>query len=318
MFDVQRIHEAASRLAGHLVRTPLIFAPHLSDEVGCRVWLKCENFQLTGSFKDRGATNAVLSLDDQTASRGVLTHSSGNHAAALARAAQIRGIPAYVVMPENASPVKRANAERYGAVVRTSGPRAEDREQMAAQWQQESGAHLVPPFDDERIVAGQGTIALEILEQLPQVRAIVAPVGGGGLLAGTVAAAQATAARRGTTVEVYAAEPVWADDLARSIAAGSRQPALRYDTIADGVRVPVGELTFPIIQQGLCDVLLVDEDSILAMTRRLARQEKIVAEPSGALAVAAVAEHGHRFAADQDVAVIISGGNMSLDLLLTA
>jgi threonine dehydratase len=317
MLDSRLIDNASARLALHVVRTPLLHAPQLSDELGCRVWLKCENFQHTGSFKARGATNAVLALDDATAQRGVLTHSSGNHAAALARAAWLRKIPAYVVMPENASPVKRANAERYGAVIRTSGPRAEEREQMANDWLAETDAHLVPPFDDERVIAGQATVAREILHQLSTVHAIIAPVGGGGLLAGVIAAVQASTAPVPSRVQVYGAEPEWADDLARSLQAGTRQPALRHDTVADGVRVPVGQVTFPIIQQGLTDVLLASEQAIVAAMQRLAFVEKLVAEPSGALSVASLIAHRKRFQ-DQDVAVIISGGNVSLAQLASA
>jgi threonine dehydratase len=305
MIGVVDIQQAAVRIADHTSRTPLVYAHGLSEELGCRLWLKCENLQPTGSFKDRGASNAVFSLSADQAAAGVLTHSSGNHAAALARAARLRGIAARVVMPDNASAVKRANAARHGAVITSCGPRAEDREQVAAQLASETGAHLVPPFDDWRVIAGQGTVGLEIVAQLPGVRAIVAPVGGGGLLAGLLTAVKAMASE----TLVYAAEPAWADDTFRSLHSRQRQPALRFDTVADGVRVPVGELTFPIIQRLVDDVLLASEEAIADLTRRLARSAKIVAEPTGALSVAAIAEHRERFAG-QDVVAVISGGNL--------
>lgn len=278
----------------------------LSRKSRCTVLLKAENLQHVGAFKARGATNAVLALDDELASRGVVTHSSGNHAAALARAATIRSIPAHVVMPANSLPGKIAAVKSYGVTPVLCEPSTPAREAAAEELRLRTGATMIHPFNHPAVIAGQGTVGLEMIEQANQLDAIVAPVGGGGLLAGILTAVKAIR----PDIQVYAAEPKLADDTARSLAAGSRQMPTRYDTVADGLRTEVGENTFPIIQRLLDDLILVEEATILAATRILAEQARLVAEPSGAVAFAAVMTAAEKLAG-KTIGVVISGGNLN-------
>jgi threonine dehydratase len=273
--------------------------------MGCRLHFKAENLQHTGAFKARGAMNAVLRLDDDQAARGVVTHSSGNHAAALARAATVRGIPAHVVMPHNSAPPKIAAVRGYGVDVVFCEPTGEARAAVAEEVRQRTGATLVHPYDDPAVMAGQGTVGLEILEQLPDVEVVLVPVGGGGLLSGVLTAVKACQPR----VKVVAVEPALADDTARSLAAGHPLPPARYDTVADGLRTGIGQLTFPIISALLDDIVLVSDEAILRATRRLAEEVHLVVEPSGAVALAGLlhvaADHPGR-----KVAIVLSGGNL--------
>jgi len=303
--DVERVRSARRRIEPHVLRTPLIHNAVLSRELGCDVHFKCENLQRCGVFKARGACNAVLSLEQGRAAGGVVTHSSGNHAAALARAATIRGIPAHIVMPHNSLPNKIAAVRALGVTPVLCEPDAGSRAKMADEIQRRTGATLIHPYNDPAIIAGQGTVGLEILEQLEAIDSVVVPVGGGGLLSGILIAIKAL--RPG--VRVIAAEPAWADDAARSLRSGKIEMPTRYDTIADGLRTPLGELTFSVMQSLLDDLLLVDEEAIEQATRAIAAKARLIAEPSGAVALAAVTQDRSRFRGQQ-VVVVISGGNL--------
>ncbi|MEM6312481.1 MAG: pyridoxal-phosphate dependent enzyme [Planctomycetota bacterium] len=296
---VEEITAAAVRIGPFVRRTPVVPWP---DE-GFDLWLKAESLQVTGAFKARGATNAVMKLADDVAARGVLTHSSGNHAAAVARAAKLRGVAAHVVMPENAAAVKVENVRRLGVEPRRCGANPAERQKLADAVQAETGATLVHPYNDPDVMAGQGTVGLEILEQVPDVAEIIVPVGGGGLTSGILSWVKACK----PTVRVIAAEPAWADDTARSLAAGRIEPPLRHDTIADGLRSGLGTRTFPILQQLLDDIVLVDEAEILRATRLAAESGKLVVEPSGAVALAAAVR---RQPASGPIVAVITGGNI--------
>ncbi|QDV43034.1 L-threonine dehydratase catabolic TdcB [Stieleria neptunia] len=300
------IRSAEQRIADFVVRTPAIRCEAISDRLGCDVSFKAENLQHVGAFKARGAVNAVMSLSDQEAERGVVTHSSGNHAAAIARAARLRGIPAFIVMPEDSSPKKIAAVESFGVAPVFCGPSTQQREQAAAELQRRTGAILVHPFETPAVMAGQGTVGLELLEQISGLDAILVPVGGGGLLAGVLVAVKTLR----PDVKVFAVEPALADDTARSLKAGSPQPPTRYDTVADGLRTQVGDRTFPIIEEFVDDLFLVSEADILSAMRTIAEDAHLVAEPSGAVAFAGLVDHAERFAG-QTTAVIISGGNLN-------
>ena len=302
---IDEIRAARRRIEPHVLRTPLVYNAALSDELGCELHFKCENLQHAGVFKARGATNAVLSLDDDDARRGVVTHSSGNHAAALARAAKIRGVPAHIVMPHNSRPNKLAAVRAYGVEPVLCEPTAESRHATADELQRKTGATLIHPYDNRVVIAGQGTAGLEIAEQLADVDCVIVPVGGGGLLSGILIALKSVC----PNVEVIAAEPAWADDASRSLRSGKIEMPTRYDTIADGLRTPLGELTFPVLQALLDDILLVEEETIVRATKAIAASARLVAEPSGATTLAAVMDHGERFRGKRVVAVI-SGGNL--------
>jgi threonine dehydratase len=307
---------ARERIVSHVVRTPLLSSERLDDELGARLLLKCENLQHVGAFKARGATNAVFSLSDERAAAGVVTHSSGNHAAALARAARLRGIAAHIVMPENSRPNKVAAVRAYGVEPVLCEPTAAARHAAAERLREETGATLVHPYDDPHVIAGQGTVGLEIVEQIEELGgncdAVVIPVGGGGLLAGCLVALHALR----PDLPVYAAEPALADDAHRSLASGRVEQPTRYDTVADGLRTPLGELTFPIVRDLVREVLLVDEARIVQATRQLAERAKLVVEPSGAVGVAALVAHADRFRGRR-VAVVLTGGNVTLADLAT-
>ncbi|MCE2795945.1 MAG: pyridoxal-phosphate dependent enzyme [Planctomyces sp.] len=299
------IEAAAERLGGLIRRTPVLPTSGLPDCDAVSVSLKCENLQWGSAFKARGATNAVMSLSAEQAACGVVTHSSGNHAAALARAALQRGIAAHIVMPRNSAAVKLQAVRQLGIEPILCESTAAAREAAAAEVQQRTGAVLVHPFNDPRVIAGQGTAALEILEQCPDLQDLIVPVGGGGLLAGTLLAIRALRPE----VRVFGAEPEWADDARRSLQSGRIEPALRTDSIADGLRTPLGSLTFPIIQQLVTDILLAGETQIRAATGHLAAVCRLVAEPSGAVPLAVLQQHAEMFRGRR-VVVLISGGNL--------
>jgi threonine dehydratase len=307
------VEQAAARVAGAVVRTPLLRANWGEQRVPLH--LKPESLQPTGAFKLRGATNAVALLDGSARRDGVVTHSSGNHAQALAWAARAAGVPAVIVMPDDAAAVKVEATRALGAEV-VLVPAAE-REDAAERLRRERGATPVPPYDDAAVIAGQGTVGLEIAEDLPEVATVLVPVSGGGLISGVAAAVKARSPR----ARVVGVEPELAADLAEGFAAGRRTrwtPERTARTIADGLRVPcVGELPWEHIQALVDDVLTVTEDALLAAVRRLATGSRLVAEPSGAAATAAYLAHADRFP-DGPVVAVVSGGNVQPDLLARA
>ncbi|MFP6584393.1 MAG: pyridoxal-phosphate dependent enzyme [Candidatus Hydrogenedentota bacterium] len=308
--DLNTIREAALRIDPYILKTPVHRSENIDRKTGARVFFKCENFQKAGAFKMRGAANAVFGLSDEEAAKGVATHSSGNHAGAIARAAQLRGIPAYIVMPSNVSVVKRDAAASYGATIIEVEPGFEHRITGVERAQQETGAKVIPPFDDYRIIAGQGTVALELMEEIPDLDIVIAPVGGGGLLSGTCIAAKGL----NPDVVIYGAEPELADDAFRSLQTGSIQPVLSEATIADGLRTGLCERTFSIIRNNVEAILTVSDDEIVDAMRFVWERMKIVIEPSAAVPVAALFRYPERFAGKR-VGLIVSGGNVDLSKL---
>lgn len=304
------IREAAQRIKPYAHRTPVLTNENLNHHVGARVFLKCENFQKVGAFKFRGACNAVFSLSDEEAAHGVCTHSSGNHAQALALAAKIRGIPAYIVMPNNAPAVKKNAVAGYGGQITFCEPTLEARESTLDRIRLDTGANVVHPYNDERVIAGQGTAALELLEDHPDLDVVIAPVGGGGLLSGTSIAA--TEIKKG--IRVIAGEPELADDAFRSIIAGEIIPSTNPKTIADGLLTSLGALTFPIIQQRVEQIVTVSEAGIIESMRFVWERAKIIIEPSAAVAIAVLWEKKIDLSGLK-VGVIISGGNVDLEKL---
>ncbi|MCC6873665.1 MAG: pyridoxal-phosphate dependent enzyme [Sandaracinaceae bacterium] len=309
--DLASIRAAQARIAPYVHRTPVLTCSTLDALAGARLFLKCENLQRGGAFKARGAHNAVFALTDDVAERGVVTHSSGNHAQALALAARARGIRAHLVMPANAPAIKRAAVEGYGGIVHPCEPTLEAREREAARIAQETGATLVPPYDHPAVIAGQGTAALELLEEIPALDAIVAPVGGGGLVSGTALCATELS----PSTSVFAAEPAGADDAARSKASGVLVTEQTPRTIADGLRTTLGLLTWPVIRDRVADVIVVDDGAIVRAMRLLFERAKLVVEPSGAVPLAAVLDERFRARGLSRVGVILSGGNVDLDAL---
>lgn len=312
--DLYDIESAYDRLREHVHRTPVHTCSSLDRATGCRLYLKCENFQKTGAFKFRGATNAVFSLSDDEAKHGVVTHSSGNHGAALACAARARGIAATVVMPENAPEVKQEAVRGYGATIRFCKPTLEDREREAAEVVQETGGVLVHPYNDVRIICGQATAALELLEDVGDLDAILAPVGGGGLLSGTLLAA--ISGDREARVRVVGCEPEKADDAYRSWKTGSIVPVGKAETVADGLRTSLGDKTFAVISELVDEIALVSEEKILEATWLLLERAKLVVEPSGAVPLGVLltgnTEHSLK---GKKVGLILSGGNVDLKKL---
>jgi threonine dehydratase len=274
---------------------------------GARLFFKCENLQKVGAFKFRGACNAVFSLPEEALRRGVATHSSGNHAQALALAARLRGAKAYIVMPRNAPEVKRRAVADYGAQIIPCEPTVADREATAARVVAETGATLIHPYNDARIIAGQGTAALELLADAPDLDYLLAPVGGGGLVSGTAIAAAGVSPK----TRVIAAEPAGADDAYRSLRAGHIVPSEHPQTIADGLRTSLGELTFAAIQRHVREIVTVSEEAIESAMRHVWERMKIVIEPSSAVPVAALLEK-RLDVAGQRVGIILSGGNVDL------
>ncbi|HEV3254319.1 MAG TPA: pyridoxal-phosphate dependent enzyme [Candidatus Acidoferrales bacterium] len=308
--DLHAIREAHRRIAPHVHRTPVLTSASLDERAGARLFFKCENLQRTGSFKMRGATNAVFSLSDAEAARGVLTHSSGNHAAAIALAARRRGIPAWIVMPSNAPRTKRRAVEDYGGRVSECEPNLASREAVAAALQKKTGARMIHPYNDDAVIAGQATAAIELLEEIPDLDLIVAPLSGGGLLSGTAIAARSLK----PGIRVIGAEPANADDAYRSLAAGRLEPAATTETIADGLRATLCPLTFAILRDRNVQVALVAEDEILPAMRFIWERLKLVIEPSSAVAVVPALERKLN-AAGQKVGIILSGGNLDLGKL---
>lgn len=307
---VEHVQAALERIAGHIHRTPVIRSRLLDERTGSEVFFKCENLQKVGAFKARGALNAVLGLAQDEVVRGVATHSSGNHGAALAMAAAVRGIPARVVMPDNAPAVKKAAVSAYGAEVIECEPTLKARESALQQVVAAHGAHVVHPYDDPRIIAGQGTTALELLEQIDGCSAVVIPVGGGGLLAGMATVIKALA----PGIEVIAAEPAGADDAFRSFGLGYLVPQENPDTIADGLLTSLGALNYAIIRERVDTMLTVEDSTIIEAMKLQWTRLKTVVEPSGAVSFAALLEHPERFRGRR-VACVISGGNVDPERL---
>jgi threonine dehydratase len=307
---LQSIQQAAQRIKPYIHRTPVLTNESLNQKVGTQVYLKCENLQKVGAFKFRGASNAVFSLSDEEAACGVCTHSSGNHAQALALAARMRGIPAYIVMPSNAPSVKKNAVAAYGGQITFCEPTLQARESTLEWIRLDTGANVVHPYNDERVIAGQGTAVLELLEEIPDLDVIIAPVGGGGLLSGTSVAA--TEIKKG--IRVIAGEPEMADDAYRSLNAGEIIPSLNPKTIADGLLTSLGTLTFPIVQQRVEQVVTVSEQGIIDSMKFIWERAKIIIEPSSAVAVGVLWERKIDLQG-LNVGVILSGGNVDLEKL---
>jgi threonine dehydratase len=317
--DLGRIRAAHERIRPYITRTPVLTSSRLDESSGASLFFKCENFQKSGAFKARGAANAIFALDDATAKRGVATHSSGNHGAALARAAELRKIPAHIVMPKNSTKVKVRAVESYGGHVVFCEPTQTAREAACADVIAKTGATLIHSFENEDVMAGQGTAAIELLEEV-DVDLVICPIGGGGLLCGTAVAAKSMR----PTIKVIAAEPANADDAAQSFHAKKRIVTEKKFTIADGLRTNVGERNFPIIQRYVDDIATVSEEAIVAAMRTIWETMKIIIEPSAAVSYAAIVEgqidppsrsYGAASIAGKRVGIILTGGNVDLDAL---
>ncbi|MCB2220024.1 MAG: pyridoxal-phosphate dependent enzyme [Bacteroidetes bacterium] len=291
-------------------RTPILTSENLNTVTDAFLYFKCENFQKAGAFKSRGATNAVFSLKKQELIKGVCTHSSGNHAAALSRAAGLRNAKAYIVMPENSSRVKIAAVKHYGGKITFCKPNLKSREDTLKEVIEKTGAIEIHPYNDYRIIAGQATAAQELIEDIKDLDIILAPVGGGGLLSGTALAAKYFA----PNIQVMAAEPAGADDAYRSFYEGRFIPSNNPNTIADGLLTSMGTLTYPIIQQYVSDILRVSENSIVTAMKLIWERMKIIVEPSSAVPFAAILEN-HDIFAGKRTGIIISGGNVDLQKL---
>lgn len=304
------IQAARQRISGSVRRTPVLVSEALDEELGAALYFKCENLQRAGAFKARGAFNAVLSLSPQQASRGVVTHSSGNHGAALALAARSRGIPAYVVAPRTTPQSKQQNMRRYGAQLQLCEPTLAARQERAEQIVAATGATLIHPYDNAEVMAGQGTVALELLEQVPDLNVIVCPIGGGGLISGTAVAAQGLDAR----MAILGAEPAGADDALRSRTAGVITAVAQPSSLADGLLATIAPSTFEVIRTRVAAVGTVTEAQIVAAMRRVWDELRILIEPSSAVPVAALL-NGSLEVAGRRVGVILTGGNVDLQRL---
>jgi threonine dehydratase len=308
--DLDSIRAAHERIRLYMNHTPMLTSSRLDEASGASLFFKCENFQKIGAFKARGATNAVFSLDDATALCGVATHSSGNHGAALARAAKLRGIPAHIVMPSNSAKVKVRAVEAYGARIVFCEATEAARESACEDVIAKTGATLIHSFENEDVVAGQGTAAVELLEGVSDLDLVMCPVGGGGLLCGTAVAAKSMRPK----IQVIAVEPANADDAAQSFRAGRLIRTENKFTIADGLRTNVGAPNFVIIQRYVDDVVTVSEEAIISAMRTIWETMKIVIEPSAAVPYAAIAES--RIDIDgKRVGIVLTGGNVDLDAL---
>lgn len=307
---LQTVREAHARIRDSIHLTPIMTSSTFDAAAQATLLFKCENFQKVGAFKARGATNAIFLLSDEEAHRGVVTHSSGNHAAALARAARLRGIPANIVMPRNAPKSKQASVHRQGANVILCEPTVEARESTAASVIADTGATLIHPYDDWRVIAGQGTVALEMLEAVPDLDLILCPVGGGGLLSGTALVAKALR----PDIRVVAVEPDGADDAFCSFRSGRLIPMVAPRTIADGLLTSLSDRTFAVINRYVDDIVTVSDVAIVQAMRMIWEVMKIIVEPSAAVAYAAIIE-GRVPVVSQKVGLILTGGNLDLDTL---
>jgi threonine dehydratase len=304
------IQQAADRISPHAHKTPVITSKTLNAISGADVYFKCENFQKVGAFKFRGAANAVFSLSDEEKSNGVVTHSSGNHAQALALSAKICGIKAYIVMPETASTVKKAAVRGYGAEIIECTSSLESRESTVAEVKNRTGATLIHPYNDNRIIAGQATASKELVEEVNDLDYIFAPVGGGGLLSGTALLTHYILPK----AKVIAGEPMAADDAFRSLQAGEIMPSINPKTIADGLLTSLGDKTFPIIKEFVDEIITVSEEEIIASMKLVWERVKIIIEPSAAVPVGALFKEKEKFK-NKKVGIILSGGNVDLQNL---
>jgi len=316
----QSILDAHARIAARIHRTPVLTSASLDAMAGARLFFKCENLQKTGSFKIRGASNAILSLSEQEAAHGIVTQSSGNHGAAVACAAGWRGVPAFIVMPQNAPSVKVRAIEAYGGKITFCEPKVSSRNEVCAQVQSETGAALIHPFDNDQIIAGQATAAKELLEEIPDLDAVFAPVSGGGLLSGSCLGAKGLC----PGILVFGCEPERADDAYRSLSSGTLQSLESSDTIADGLRASLAPRTFAILRDNVERILLASEDEIIAALRTVWERMKIIIEPSSAVAIAPLLKPGtvanlglpaRADGAPPKLGVIFSGGNVDLSSL---
>ncbi len=308
--NLDGIRAAHERILPYIKRTPVLTSSRLDETSGASLLFKCENFQKVGAFKARGANNAVFSLDDATAQCGVATHSSGNHGAAVARAAKLRKIPAYIVMPSNSAKVKVRAVDSYGAHIVFCEPMEEAREAICAEVIKKTGATLIHSFENEDVMAGQGTATVELLEDVSDLDLVMCPVGGGGLLSGTAVAAKSMRLE----IKVVAAEPENVDDAAQSFRAGRLIRTEKKFTIADGLRTNVGAPNFAIIQRYVDDIVTVSEEAIISAMRTIWETMKIIVEPSAAVPYAAIVERKIDVAAKR-VGIILTGGNVDLDAL---
>lgn len=304
------IRDAAARIAPLAHRTPVLRSRSLDALAGCQIHFKCEHLQRIGAFKFRGASNAVFGLDDLTAARGVVTQSSGNHGAAIALACKLRGIPATVVVPKSAPRIKLAAIADFGARIVPCEVAQSDRDRVTAQVIEQTGGELIHPYNDARVIAGQGTATFELLHEVPELDVVMAPVSGGGLLSGTAIAAKSLR----PSIEVLGAEPEQASDAYESLRQGRRITDMTPDTICDGLRAHLGPLPFDILRQRCDAMLLASEAEIVAAMRLLWERLKQVVEPSGAVPLATILRHPERFRGKR-VGVILSGGNVDLDAL---
>lgn len=302
------ILQASNRIGAYIHNTPVLTSENINSIFGCQLFFKCENLQKAGAFKSRGAVNAVFSLQDEEAVKGVGTHSSGNHAAALSRAASLRGIDAHIVMPENSSKVKIAAVKHYGGKITFCKPTLDSRETTLKKVIGQTGAIEIHPYDNPRIIAGQATAAMEVFEEHGTLDIIIAPVGGGGLLSGTALATKYFSKE----TKVIAAEPEQADDAFRSFSTKTFVPSVNPNTIADGLRTSLGEWTFPIIMKNVDDVVTVSEKGIVEAMKLIWERMKIIVEPSSAVPLAAILENklDHK---GRKIGIIFSGGNVDLN-----
>ncbi len=307
---LEEIREAADRIKPYIHRTPVLTSKAINAMVGAEIFFKCENFQKAGAFKFRGATNAVFSLAEDEAFRGVATHSSGNHGAALALAARTRGVKAYVVMPQTAPQVKKDAVAGYGAEITFCVPTLQAREETIAEVVEATGATVVHPYNDYRVIAGQATAALELMEDVADLDVILTPIGGGGLACGTAMSVRYLQPK----TKVIAAEPMGADDAYRSFRAGELIPSEAPKTIADGLLTSLGDMTFPIVREFLEDIVTVSEEGIVEAMRCIWERMKIVVEPSAVVPLGALLT-GRLDAASKRVGIILSGGNVDLGKL---
>jgi len=306
--NLDTIRAAHQRIRPYIHRTPVLTNSWLNDACRAALFFKCENFQKVGAFKARGATNAVFVLDEETAGRGVATHSSGNHGAAVARAAKLRGVAAHIVMPSNSAKVKIRAVEGYGAQVVLCEPTEESREITCVEITNNTGATLIHSFENEHVIAGQGTAAMELVEDVLNLDVIMCPVGGGGLLSGTAIAAKSMRPQ----IKVIAVEPENADDAAQSFRLGRRLVTEKKFTIADGLRTNIGEPNFAIVQQYVDDIVTVNEEAIVSAMRTIWERMKILIEPSAAVPYAAIRQCKID-AGGKNVGIILTGGNVDLD-----
>ncbi|WP_207392385.1 beta-hydroxyaspartate dehydratase BhcB [Paracoccus nototheniae] len=304
------VRSARDRIRPHVHVTPVLTSRMLDEMTGAQLFFKCENLQKAGAFKARGASNAVFGLSDAQAARGVATHSSGNHGTCLAYAAGRRGIPCTVVMPHTAPQAKKDAVRGYGARVVECDPSTTSREAVFARVVEETGAEFVHPYNDPRVIAGQATCSAEMIEQIDALGAVIAPIGGGGMVSGTCLTLSALA----PGVRIYAAEPEQADDAMRSFRAGHIIADDAPDTIADGLKVPLKDLTWHFVQAHVTDILTASEDEIVEAMKLIWKRLKIVAEPSSAVPLAVILKNPSVFAGAR-VGVIITGGNVDLDRL---